>query len=153
MSMEAFIMERAASLGFAAAGIARAGASRSWPRYRQWLDAGMHAGMSYLARRARERETPAALLRRAPKLAVAARYPSRGSRWYSNCAGLDITRRWGFGRGCADDIAKRAEGRSARGRVDTAPLLERERAVRSAYKAGRTARRVGAGCCVHWRVC
>ena len=156
MSMEAFIMERAASLGFAAAGIARAGASRSWPRYRQWLDAGMHAGMSYLARRARERETPAALLPGARSvLAVAARYPSRGgSRWYSSYAqGLDYHEALGLRlRALADDIAKRA-GRPVRSRVcvDTAPLLEREWAVRAGLGwLGRQNSLVvpGAGCCV-----
>ena len=156
MSMEAFIMERAASLGFAAAGIARAGASRSWPRYRQWLDAGMHAGMSYLARRARERETPAALLPGARSvLAVAARYPSRGgSLWYSTYAqGLDYHEALGLRlRALADDIAKRA-GKPVRSRVcvDTAPLLEREWAVRAGLGwLGRQNSLVvpGAGCCV-----
>ena len=156
MSMESFIMERAASLGFAAAGIAKAGASRSFARYREWLDAGMHADMSYLARRAQERETPAALLPSARSVIVAAaRYPSRGgSRWYSAYAqGRDYhdVLRVRL-RTLADEIAARAP-RPVRSRVcvDTAPLLEREWAVRAGLGwLGRQNCLVvpAAGCCV-----
>ena len=156
MGIEAFIFDQAAKLGFVASGIAQAGACRSFVRYRQWLDAGMHAGMSYLERLAAERETPLRLLPEARSVVVvAARYPSRGvNPWYSTYAqGSDYhdVLRLRL-RNLATMIADRA-GRPVRSRVcvDTAPLLEREWAVRAGLGwLGRQNSLVvpGAGCCV-----
>ncbi|MDQ2891870.1 MAG: tRNA epoxyqueuosine(34) reductase QueG [Pseudomonadota bacterium] len=52
----------AADLGFAACGIARAGAApRTTERLRQWLAEGMHGDMIWMEARAHQRETPRAL--------------------------------------------------------------------------------------------
>ena len=53
---------KATELGFAACGVARADAApRTAERLRQWLDEGMHGDMLWMAERAHQRESPAAL--------------------------------------------------------------------------------------------
>ncbi len=60
--IEARIREKAAELGFAAAGIARADAApEAGRRLRQWLDEGRHGDMIWMEARAHQRESPAAL--------------------------------------------------------------------------------------------
>ena len=60
--LERRIKHEAAGLGFAACGIARADAApRTAERLRQWLDDGHHGDMIWMAARAHQRETPAAL--------------------------------------------------------------------------------------------
>lgn len=156
MSMEDFISEQAAALGFAASGIAQAGVTMSFARYRQWLDAGMHASMSYLERRAPERETLHSLLPEACSIVVvAARYPSRKENsWYSSHAqGRDYHDVLRVRLNALAELIAAYAGRPVRSRicVDTAPLLEREWAVRAGLGwLGRQNSIVipGAGCCV-----
>ncbi len=60
--LEHRIKAMAADLGFAACGIARAGAApRTTERLRQWLAEGMHGDMIWMEARAHQRETPRAL--------------------------------------------------------------------------------------------
>ncbi|WP_431471048.1 tRNA epoxyqueuosine(34) reductase QueG [Sphingosinithalassobacter sp. LHW66-3] len=59
---ESAIREKAAELGFAAAGIARADAApAAGVRLRQWLNEGMHGTMLWMESRAHHRESPAGL--------------------------------------------------------------------------------------------
>ncbi|WP_188055962.1 tRNA epoxyqueuosine(34) reductase QueG [Sphingosinithalassobacter sp. CS137] len=59
---ESAIREKAAELGFAAAGIARADAApAAGVRLRQWLSEGMHGTMLWMESRAHHRESPAGL--------------------------------------------------------------------------------------------
>ena len=60
--LEARIKAEAATLGFAACGIARADAAPlAAGRLREWLDAGMHGGMIWMEARAGQRGSPMAL--------------------------------------------------------------------------------------------
>jgi len=61
-SLEAAIREKAAELGFAACGIARADAAPlSGKRLHEWLAEGRHGDMIWMAERAHHRESPAGL--------------------------------------------------------------------------------------------
>jgi len=61
-SLEARLKAKAAELGFAACGVARADVSpQAGVRLHQWLAAGMHGDMLWMAERAGQRESPAAL--------------------------------------------------------------------------------------------
>ena len=61
-SLEARIREKAAELGFAACGIARADAAPlAGRRLREWLAEGRHGDMIWMAERAHHRESPAGL--------------------------------------------------------------------------------------------
>jgi epoxyqueuosine reductase len=54
--LEALLKDKAAELGFAATGVARADAApRSGERLRQWLDEGRHGGMIWMEERAHHR--------------------------------------------------------------------------------------------------
>ena len=56
------IKAKAAEIGFAACGIARADAApRAGERLRQWLDEGRHGSMIWMEERAHHRESPAGL--------------------------------------------------------------------------------------------
>lgn len=61
-SLAAQIKAKAAEIGFAACGIARADAApKAGERLRQWLDEGSHGSMIWMEERAHHRESPAAL--------------------------------------------------------------------------------------------
>lgn len=61
-SLEAAIREKAAALGFAACGVARADAAPlAGERLRQWLSEGRHGDMIWMEERAHHREAPAGL--------------------------------------------------------------------------------------------
>ena len=129
-------MARAEELGFAAAGIALAGATTTFPLYQQWLADGQADGMSYLARHAELRRHPADV---APGtrsiIGVAARYPTNplpGAGFSTYARGQDyhtvIRRKL---KELAAFIGDRNPLTVARVCVDSAPLLEREWAVRA----------------------
>ena len=60
--LEMRIKDKAAEIGFAACGVARADAAPATAaRLRQWLDEGRHGSMIWMEERARHRESPAAL--------------------------------------------------------------------------------------------
>ena len=121
--------------GCVAAGVIAAGPAESWYRYRAWLDAGLHAGMAWLQRDAEPRREPGTVLSGCRSiLAVAwpagdpapgnvARY-ARGEDYH--VALKRVLRR------IADDLRRDAPaGARFRACVDTAPLLEREIALRA----------------------
>lgn len=137
MSLEIEMRAEAERLGLAAVGFAAAGPSRTFDRYRQWLKRGYAAGMDYLARHAEPRHDPRNLLATARTVIVAAaRYPSDGGGAYYS--------RYAQGRDYHDVLREilraleaflRRQVGAAMGPtrvcVDTAPLLEREWAVRA----------------------
>ncbi len=139
MSLEAFIRAEAGRLGFAAAGIAAAGPSVTGARFRRWLDSGFAGGMEYLARHADLRDDPRRLMPGARALIVAAaRYP--GDKVPQPYAALaragdyhavlrDKLRR--LARALADVPGAPREPLRWRACVDSAPLAEREWAVRA----------------------
>jgi epoxyqueuosine reductase len=150
------VVARAREQGFVAAGVASAAASETMPRYRRWLEQGYAAGMQYMARHADLREDPRLL---APGtvsvLVVAARYPANRARcggFSAFACGLDyhdVIR--GKLRQLAEFIGARAPLKVARICVDSAPLLEREWAVRAGVGwRGRQGQIVNpdAGCCI-----
>ena len=136
MTIENEILCRAHDLGFATAGVARAGPAQSHAVFADWLAQGKAAGMDYLARHADLRADPRRL---APAtisiIVVAARYPvnrrpghgvstyARGHDYHTVLrAKLKALAAW---------LKAEAGVRHARVCVDSAPLLEREWAVRA----------------------
>ncbi len=136
MPLEVEILAKAAELGFAATGIAVAGPAKTLARYRQWLAAGQAAGMSYLERHADLRRHPATVAPGTQSIiAVAARYPANpapGHGFSTYARGQDYhTVIRGRLKQLAAHIADRVPLNVARVCVDSAPLLEREWAVRA----------------------
>ncbi|NQT94006.1 MAG: tRNA epoxyqueuosine(34) reductase QueG, partial [Lentisphaerae bacterium] len=136
MAAESQIHARAIELGFAAAGFARAGESESFDAYRAWLGHGNAADMSYLVRHAAQRADPRNI---APGtktvIAAAARYPvnpTPGSGFSTYARGTDyhdlLRNRL---RTLGEFVKQETACTTPRVCVDTAPLLEREWAVRA----------------------
>lgn len=137
------LKRRALEEGFDLVGVARAAPAGTADRLRRWLDAGMHAGMAWMARTADARCDPRSLLPGCRSvIAVAMSYrsslpastdPAPSDRvWIS---------RYAWGRDYHDVLRRRLVrlGRWLEGRVpgcgwrpavDTAPVLEREWAAR-----------------------
>jgi len=136
MPLERQILNKAAHLGFAASGIAAAGPATTFSHYRRWLDDGQAAGMSYLERHAGHRRHPSRLAPGTRSLiAVAARYPvnpAPGTGFSAYARGEDyhtVIRRKLKQLGVfIGTLTTRAVARVC---VDSAPLLEREWAVRA----------------------
>ncbi len=136
MLLESFIREEARRLGFAAVGFAAAGPSRSFDRFRQWLDQGYAAGMTWLSANSALRAQPALLAPYVKTIIVAAaRYPSgRSSGPWSNYAlGRDYH---DVLRGRLKALAEAIRGQMdaplrSRVCVDSAPIMEREWACRA----------------------
>ncbi|MFA5342768.1 MAG: tRNA epoxyqueuosine(34) reductase QueG [Kiritimatiellia bacterium] len=136
MSLESFIRHKCARLGFAAVGFAEVGPCRTFDRFQNWLSRGYAAGMDYLARRAALRLNPILVAPEARSvIVVAARYPvSAPIRPFSNYArGRDYH---AVLRGKLKQLARSIEAQCrvplrARICVDSAPVLEREWAVRA----------------------
>jgi len=136
MTAESRVLARASELGFAAAGIARAAPSESFETYRAWIDEGHAADMTYLARNAEVRTDPRRILPSAQSLiAVAARYPANaepGRGFSSYARGADYHEVLRLRLRVLREFVKRETGcAAARICVDTAPLLEREWAIRA----------------------
>ncbi len=136
MQLEVFIQEESKRLGFAAAGFAPAGSSRSLDRFRQWLARGYAGDMAYLSRQAAMRADPSLLAPGVKSLiVVAARYPSAKppEHWSDYALGRDYH---DVLRGKLKKLAAAIRGRvsvplQARICVDSAPLPEREWACRA----------------------
>lgn len=136
MKLEEYIRAQAHELGFGAVGFAAVGPSKSFTAFQKWLAKGYCADMHYLKRHAALRSDPRKLeLRTKSIIVVGARYPSEPT-------GCPISN---FARGAdyhhvlrskleklAGALAKKCGGSNI-GRicVDSAPLLEREWAVRA----------------------
>ena len=139
------LKRRALADGFDLVGIAEAGAARSATHLERWLDAGMHGEMTYMARTRRERSDPRNLLpgcRSVVVVAMSYRCKQQDSTSYSTEEGRVWISRYAWGRDYHRIIKKKlvrlgrwlAERRPEaqwRGCVDTAPILEREWAVRA----------------------
>ncbi len=130
------IETKALALGFAAVGFATAKASETIGEYRQWLDDGFAGDMQYLHRHAEIKEHPEKV---APGvktiIAIAARYPLNtepGSGFTSCARGLDYHDVIRFKlRVLATHINDIQPLNVHRVCVDSAPLLEREWAMRA----------------------
>lgn len=125
----------ACARGFAAAGVLAASRPLTWETYRDWLHEGRHAEMAYLERDAAARMRFDSILPFAKSvLAVARAVPGTGRGNVAAYArGEDyhrVVRR--HLKGVIDDLKPLApRGSHFRVCVDTAPLLEREIAVRA----------------------
>ena len=150
------IRTAAAEIGFAAVGIAAVAPSETMNRYDAWLAAGRAANMDYLRRHRDLRTDPRRLLPNARSVIVAAaRYPVHpqpGSSFSALAWGADYHEvvRSGLHR-----LRERAANGVALGAtrvcVDSAPLLEREWALRAGVGwRGRQGQIVNekAGCCI-----
>jgi len=134
--LKALIVRLAGELGFARVGIAPAGPAREAPRFREFLAAGCHAGMAYLARDPEKRcDARNALDGAASVICLAGSYAPRpkdaaGGHVARYARGRDYHRL--LRRRCKQLIAElsKAEPNLA-GRicVDTAALLERDLAA------------------------
>jgi len=136
----------AAEQGFEPVGVASLSPAPSAPHYREWLARGDHGGMSWMARNVDLREDPRGLLPGAMSaLVVGLRYPAGEEveeppgiwRWVARYArGRDyhLTMRERLG-AIAQVVAQEFPGTRCRVCVDTAPLLERDLAVRAGVGA------------------
>ena len=136
MSLESFIYKEALHVGFSAVGFAAAGPCQTFARFQDWLGRGYAAGMHYLERHAELRSNPVLVAPEAKSvIVVAARYPATAqSQPFSNYArGRDYH---DVLRGKLKQLARSLETHChvplrARIGVDSAPVLEREWAVRA----------------------
>jgi len=150
------VVAQARELGFVAAGVAAAAPSETMPQFRRWLERGYAADMAYMSRHVNLRADPRALAPGAVSvIVVAARYPVNrdcGSGFSTYARGRDyhdvIREKL---RRLADFLEAVIPLKVARICVDSAPLLEREWAVRAGVGwRGRQGQIVNpdAGCCI-----
>ncbi|MCG2659066.1 MAG: tRNA epoxyqueuosine(34) reductase QueG [Kiritimatiellae bacterium] len=136
MPLASLIREEAARLGFSAVGFATVGPCQTFDRFQNWLSRGYAAGMDYLAHHAELRLNPMLVAPEAKSvIVVAARYPADPTiSPFSNYArGRDYH---DVLRGKLKQLARHLGAQSrvplaARICVDSAPVLEREWAVRA----------------------
>jgi epoxyqueuosine reductase len=150
------ISDEAMAAGFAVVGFAKASPAESLACYEQWLAEGMAGEMTYLHRHAALKANPDAVAPGVKSIiAVAARYPtnpSPGSGFSTYARGLDyhdvIRAKL---RTLAAFINERQPLQVHRVCVDSAPLLEREWAIRAGLgwqgKQGQLVN-ASAGCCL-----
>ena len=131
-------------LGFALAGVAPAQASEWADAFRSWLDAGRHGEMAYLAEHAGVRTDPSAFVEGCRSLLmVADQYAARGA-WTDERPSHGFGRVARYARGgdyhtvirkrlhaLADRLRARWPDETFRAFVDTAPVFEREHAMRA----------------------
>jgi len=136
VTIEEDIIGKAQELGFAAAGIAVAAPSETMRVYRKWIAEGYAADMDYLKCHTALRSDPRKLAPGAKSvIATAARYPASGEpgagfSTYARGQDYHVVLRQKL-RQLADYIKGRAKISTARICVDSAPILEREWAVRA----------------------
>lgn len=121
--------------GFAAAGVVAGVGSTTWERFRAWLDAGLHGGMDWLERDADARRRFDSILPFTRSAVVVAREvpggPAGNVARYARGEDYHAVVRRELKR-VADALRTTApRGTHFRACVDTAPLLERELAVRA----------------------
>jgi epoxyqueuosine reductase len=131
------VVRKALGLGFAAAGVATAGPAETMDRFRSWLASGSAAGMSYLSRHDALRSDPRNLTPGVRSIiAVAAGYPVNPDPASGGFSSLS----WGADyhdvvrkrlRELAEWLGRAEPLRTARVCVDSAPLLDREWALRA----------------------
>ncbi len=132
--LKSLVLRLAGELGFVRAGVAAAAVSDRADRFGRFIDEGLHAGMTYLARDVSARCDPTRLLEGAASvICLAASYapaddpPSAIARY---ARGRDYHRL--LRKRCrklADALAQAAGGARTKVCVDTSPLLERDLAA------------------------
>lgn len=134
--MESLIQREAERLGFAAFGVAALGPSQTFDRFQKWLNAGYAAGMDYLKRQTELRSNPGKIATETRSIiVVAARYPAAGplAPFSNYTRGRDYH---GVLRAKLKKLACSLQAECplplrVRVCVDSAPVLEREWAVRA----------------------
>ncbi len=141
MDSGALLKSTALELGFELVGVAEAGRPKTFDAFRRWIDAGMHAGMDYLARRKDAREDLNSVLPGARSvLMLGVSYGKVLGEKQVAAAQLAGVAEYARGVDYHDWIKARLKILSAkhrelfpearcRGAVDTAPILERQWAV------------------------
>lgn len=143
------VLQRCHDLGFALAGVAPVRATRYERELRDWLAAGSHGEMQYLAEHLRERLDPRRIVPGARSiLCVADRYHDGGPEPEQSPGQRPRGRVARYARGddyhqvikkrlhrLADELAGEFPGEIFRACVDTAPVLEREVAQRAGLGA------------------
>lgn len=137
------IVERCRALDFALAGITRAGPSEREVEFRRWLSSEKYGEMTWLARNVDERLDPAIMMPGARSIImVADRYAEGGSIDPPLPAGAGRIARYARGddyhevmkrrlHALCDALRAEHPGEEFRAFVDTAPVLEREHALRA----------------------
>lgn len=133
------IKSLALDLGFSRVGLCTAEAPVSLPVYQAWVEAGLHAGMDYLATSVHLRSTLESLLPGTNSVIVCALNYHQSTEW---SPGQPRIAQYALGRDyhkvlrnklnlLARELAKRAPQAQFRAAVDSAPMLEREYANRA----------------------
>lgn len=143
MTLADDILRRCGELGFALAGVTRAEASDQAAALREWLAQGKHGEMEWLARNVEERVDPGVMMPGARSIImVADRYAGGGSVDPALPTGAGRVARYARGDDYHEVMKKRLHalcdalraehpGAEFRAFVDTAPVLEREHALRA----------------------
>lgn len=137
MNFEETIISKALEFGFGSAGIATVSPSVSIEKYKLWLQQNKHGTMSYLARNIELRADPRNLLPEAKSIVVVALqypvnpYPDSGIAMYARFIDYHIVMRRKLKALIRDIESMLSRKIHARICVDSAPLLEREWAVRA----------------------
>lgn len=143
------VIESCHALGFALAGVAPAEPSRWRQQFLDWLAAGKHGDMGYLAEYLDERLDVRKLLPGAQSVIVVADQYARAGDQEKDAAasvGMGVVARYARGRdyhavirkrvwALVDALRERHPGEAFRPFVDTGPALEREHAVRAGMVA------------------
>ncbi len=141
------ILDRCLALGFALAGVAEAGPTRYERQYRDWIKAGKHGEMAYLARNVEQRLDPRTMIPGAKSIiCVADRYGEEGTEAQRHGGTKGRIARYARGddyhvvmkkrlHQLADELAQQFPDEVFRVCVDTAPVLEREHAQRAGLGA------------------
>lgn len=155
MKLESRIQEKAYELGFAACGIVEAGDAIGGEAFKAWLDAGYAGEMHFLHRQAPLREHPRHITEHVKTIiATAARYPTAGE---PGVGFYELAKTDDYHdvirtklRQLATWIHEQTPLQTARACVDSAPLPEREWAIRAGLGwQGRQSQLIipGAGAC------
>jgi epoxyqueuosine reductase len=156
MSIEQDIASEARRLGFAAVGFAALAPSESFPVFDEWLQSGRSAGMDYLKKHKSLRSDPREVAQGAKSAIVVAagypvsRTPGRGFSSYAASTDYHDVIRAKL-KELAEFVRQKAAMSVARVCVDSAPVLEREWAVRAGIGwRGRQGQVVNpdCGCCM-----
>jgi epoxyqueuosine reductase len=143
------IRARAMAMGFAHVGFAQPSVSENLPSFIQWLENGSHATMDYLAKKPEERADPRSLLPQVKTvICVADRYPYEPTEPQeplpvdAGLAAVGKIGRYAWGddyhknmkdrlHGLADDLRALFLGEEFLTTVDSAPIFERDLAVKA----------------------
>ena len=135
VSLSRLAVRAALENGFDAAGVVAATRPESFPRFRSWLDAGLHGEMTWLERDARARESFDSILPHARAVLAVARAVAPGGDGnvarYARGEDYHAAVRRDLKKVVSQLAGQAPPGSHFRVCVDTAPLLERELAMRA----------------------